>query len=229
MRWGIIVLLLAVAVTDLGWARPPRYGRKEGYHALGLQAGLGRPVLAGSPAPSLQRAGLCVGGFFNYTLNNTFSIRPEVLYAQKAGTFPTTGQPRRLHCLDAPLLLFINAHGLYRGGLVFEAGPQLSYLLAAPADLQGPAPNPMSNRERLAVGFAAGVGYQRKVGPYHFSSRPSHYSGHGGSRSLRSIGTGLRYTADLRAHSQIPGAGHTALRNHFVQIYLTYSFNLHLR
>ncbi|WBO83585.1 porin family protein [Hymenobacter yonginensis] len=99
-------------------------------------------------------------------------LQPELLYSQKGSriTYASGTYTDRFHYLDLPILARINA-----GGLFFEVGPQISYLVAVRNE--GPT-GTFTNTEganRLQAGGVAGVGYQLPMG----------------------LGLGVRYTHDL--------------------------------
>lgn len=78
------------------------------------------------------------------------------MYSPK-GTRPpfTNAFPLRLHYLDLPLLAKVNA-----GGLFFELGPQISYLV----EVSGGPFDSLRGSNRVTAGGVAGVGYQLPLG-----------------------------------------------------------------
>lgn len=118
-------LLLGPAAS----AQQLRFGAKAGlnYSDFGFRNVSGIKRLLGLNAGAVGRYAFGPDGFWN--------VQAELLYAGKGqrsmpdfvpvGTKPTYANDR-VHCLDLPILAKINADGF-----VFEAGPQVSYILAA--------------------------------------------------------------------------------------------------
>jgi hypothetical protein len=103
-----------------------------------------------------------------------------------------------LHYIDVPVLARINA-----GGLFFEAGPQVGYLVAANSSIDdGRVPtrsySGRDNLRKVDFGYAAGLGYQLPNGP----------------------GIGLRYNGGFKnLMNTYENAG---ARNSAFQLYLSY-------
>ncbi len=144
---------------------------------------------------------------------------PASFTPKKGGGFADADEVPRLHYLEVPLLLQLSTAGLRKGGFVLEAGPNVGWLVAA---------TDVSRWEPLDMGYAVGVGYQLKVGPYKFSSKPSPSSGHGGLRNQANVGIGLRYTGGLTdvEIASPSGPGPRLVRNNTFQLYLAYSRNV---
>lgn len=147
------------------------------------------------------------GGFIaNFGINDVVSIQPEVLYSMKGnkateqylGTDATLTST--LHYIDVPVLAHINA-----GGLFFELGPQLGFLVAAKQKLeygsQSATQDVKSSTKTVDFGYAAGLGYQMPAGP----------------------GIGLRYNGGFTNIDKDDNSN-TAVRNSAFQLYLTYMF-----
>lgn len=117
---------------------------------------------------------------FSLTDDNFLSIQPELLYSQKGyqyrdeefttllGSKVTRKGKRNFNYLDLPVLLKINA-----GGLFFEGGPQASYLLSI-RDNTEETVNGSENKNHqkiekgdiaeLEIGYVAGLGFQAANG-----------------------------------------------------------------
>lgn len=116
---------------------------------------------------------------FNLTSDGFLSLQPELLYTQKgyqyqddkymvAGTEYKRKGDLNYNYLDLPILLRVNA-----GGLFFEAGPQISYLLAirdnrelkiGDKSYEDTKRIDKDNLAELEIGYAAGLGYQLQNG-----------------------------------------------------------------
>lgn len=117
---------------------------------------------------------------FAITGDNFLSIQPELLYSQKGykyrddeftdilGREVRRKGTRNFNYLDLPVMLKVNA-----GGLFFEAGPQLSYLLAIRDNTETSVNGNTDSNWRsidkddlaeLEVGYAAGLGFQATNG-----------------------------------------------------------------
>ena len=147
------------------------------------------------------------GGFVaNLAVNDAFSIQPEVLYSMKGakasgnifGTNLTYKET--LHYIDVPVLAHINA-----GGLFFEVGPQIGFLVAAKATAdaggQSGSGDVKDSFNTVDFGYAGGLGYQVANGP----------------------GIGLRYNGGFTDVYK-GNNGDYATRNSAFQLYLTYMF-----
>lgn len=116
---------------------------------------------------------------FGIGADNFLSIQPELLYSQKGyqykdveyqgllGTYKSKGT-RNFNYLDLPVLVKVNAGGLY-----FEGGPQLSYLLGirdnTETTFNGETDSEWTKIEKddlaeLEIGYAAGLGFQAANG-----------------------------------------------------------------
>nr|WP_159437480.1 porin family protein [Hymenobacter daecheongensis] len=138
--------------------------------------------------------GLTAGVFAQVPLlqDGFFLLQPELLYSAKGSetSFQGTTYQNRLHYLELPVLAKLNADGF-----VFEAGPQLSYLLADRQEAFGGIGSNIDNYNRLVVGAVAGVGYQLPMG----------------------LGLTLRYANDLSRISE------DGPRNTLYQLQLSYA------
>jgi hypothetical protein len=158
---------------------------------LGLRAGANYSNLAGNIKNENtfnNKVGFLGGAMLNVPIlaDGFLSVQPEVLYSQKGfDNKPTeyTGllgskQKREgsvnYNYLDVPVLLKVRA-----SGLVFEAGPQYSYLLSAnnqtkttttsalggePTVAEARDKTDVSGFNRNELGYVAGVGYEADNG-----------------------------------------------------------------
>ena len=177
--------------------------------SFGVKAGASLTNVTGNGAANTKNIFGFNGGLVaNFALNDAFSIQPEVLYSMKgnkterAYTGYTDKLTTRLHYIDVPVLARVNA-----GGLFFELGPQIGFLVAAKQKEEtsggGVAGTyEQSIKDRVAsvdFGYAAGLGYQLSNGP----------------------GIGLRYNGGF-IDTKSPSASSSAVRNSAFQLYLSY-------
>jgi|GEM_PF-2047548 len=211
----LVALTTAFLTTSWAYAQGPadfRLGIKAGSTYSSI-SGKGITQLAG-PANTARRGDYQTGYHAGLTLsiplssNGVISLNPELLYnrrgyglnfeTERTGYITLNGttfevknhmrheQQRRLHYLDLPVLARINA-----GKLFFEAGPQMSYLLASrlhqsststtvdsrevppgtptgggsgPAQVADQGERFRGDLSRVEVGVVAGVGYQTAGG-----------------------------------------------------------------
>ena len=156
---------------------------------LGLRAGANYSNLTGNIQNQdtyNNKIGFLGGVMLNVPLidDGFLSLQPEVLYSQKGfenkpteytsilGTQKREGSVN-YNYLDVPVLLKIRA-----SGLVFEAGPQYSYLLSAnnqtktttsvvggtPTTSESQNKTDVSGFNRNELGYVAGVGYEAENG-----------------------------------------------------------------
>ncbi|GAB3876463.1 hypothetical protein GCM10028824_33990 [Hymenobacter segetis] len=211
MKKTILTLALLAGLTGAAQAQHSIRSRSEPSSglSLGVKAGGSRSTLRTYDGTAYEGIyGYHAGVFANLKLSKHFAFQPELLYSQKGAKVPTSDAgylvTRRLHCVDLPLLFHVNTHGFF-----LEAGPQVGVLVAA-QDKQGDATATL-NRGRYFttadVGFAGGLGYQRRSG----------------------LGGGLRYVGGISSISKDTSQGTTAVqkeaRNSVLQLYLSYSFN----
>jgi len=173
--------------------------------SFGIKAGASLTNLTGDGVSDTKNLFGFHGGLVaNFAVNDAFSIQPEVLYSMK-GTKTENSSVKltsRLHYIDVPVLARVNA-----GGLFFELGPQIGFLVAAKQkrEVSGTGAGTSDSDIKSSVrtvdfGYAAGLGYQLSNGP----------------------GIGLRYNGgfiDTRNPSNSSSA-----RNSAFQLYLTYMF-----
>ena len=156
---------------------------------LGLRAGANYSNLAGNinnQSTYNNKFGFLGGVMLNVPLlqDGFLSLQPEVLYSQKGFENKPTeytsilGKQKRegqvnYNYLDVPVLLKVRA-----SGLVFEAGPQYSYLLSAnnqtkttttptignPTTAESQNKSDLSGLNRNELGYLAGVGYETSNG-----------------------------------------------------------------
>ena len=176
--------LLATAAVSSAQAQEVR---------IGLRAGANYSNLAGNinnQDTYNNKFGFLGGVMVNVpvTSDGFFSVQPEVLYSQKGFEnkpteysvlgIPGTMQKREgsvnYNYLDVPVLLKVRA-----SGLVFEAGPQYSYLLSAnnktktttipafggtPTTTEAQSKTDVNGLNRNELGYVAGVGYEATNG-----------------------------------------------------------------
>lgn len=147
------------------------------------------------------------GGFIaSLPINEAISIQPELLYSMK-GTKASANlngmvltYKETLHYIDVPVLAHINA-----GGLFFELGPQIGFLVAANGSAtlgsQSGSGDIKSNFNTVDFGYAGGLGYQVVNGP----------------------GIGLRYNGGFTDIHKGNNGNYTSHNSAF-QLYLTYMF-----
>lgn len=176
--------LLATAAVSSAQAQTPRFGFRAGANYSNLAGNINNQDTYNN------KFGFLGGVMVNVpvTSDGFFSVQPEVLYSQKGFDnkpteysilgLPGTMQKREgsvnYNYLDVPVLLKVRA-----SGLVFEAGPQYSYLLSAnnktktttipafggsPTTTESQSKTDVSGLNRNELGYVAGVGYEATNG-----------------------------------------------------------------
>ncbi|MDB5264342.1 MAG: hypothetical protein JWQ14_3625 [Adhaeribacter sp.] len=153
---------------------------------LGIKGGINYSNIAGDLQEENHyenKIGFLGGVTANFPLvgDGFLSLQPELLYSQKGyqyqddkvtidnATYSIKGK-RNFNYLDLPVLLRVNA-----GGLFFEGGPQASYLLGirdnTEIENEGTGNDTKNwkkiekdNLAELEIGYVAGVGYQAANG-----------------------------------------------------------------
>lgn len=198
-----MIMLLALGLSTSTAAQAQRRGRSSGGNvSLGLKAGASLTSLTGADARGFDnRFGFHGGVFANIGLTSLFAFQPELLYSQKGANYANiTDRSLRLHYIDVPLAFHVNT-----GGLFFEAGPQVGFLVGAKSQ-DGRVSVDVKNRyNSVDFGYLFGLGYQLKHG----------------------LGVGLRYNGGFTNIDQATTIGSTTFqtraRNSAFQLYLTYS------
>ncbi|TGE26205.1 porin family protein [Hymenobacter metallicola] len=133
-----------------------------------------------------------------------FSIQPELLYSGKGIKFKGDGfeSVDRMHYLDLPILAKINADGL-----IFEAGPQLGYMVSRKGTLTAGGvtaeDSDFSGVNRFDFGYIAGVGYEFDNG----------------------FGLGVRYNGGLlKVEKEVAGQEQSNAKNSVFQFQVGYLF-----
>ena len=202
----IILVLLALTLVSSTVAQAQRRGRASSSVSLGLKAGASLTSLVGADAQGYDnRFGFHAGVFANIGLTSLFAFQPELLYSQKGANYDnTTDLSLRLHYIDVPLAFHVNT-----GGLFFEAGPQVGFLVGAKYQRGSTTTDVKSSTNSVDFGYLFGLGYQLKHG----------------------LGVGLRYNGGFTNVPQGTTIGNTTYqnraRNSAFQLYLTYSVNGH--
>ncbi|TGE14835.1 porin family protein [Hymenobacter elongatus] len=133
-----------------------------------------------------------------------FSIQPELLYSGKGIKFKGAGYEAedRMHYLDLPILGKINADGF-----IFEAGPQLGYMVSRKGTLTAGGvtaeDSDFSGVNRFDLGYVAGVGYELDNG----------------------LGLGIRYNGGLlKVEKEVAGQEQSNAKNSVIQFQVGYLF-----
>jgi hypothetical protein len=203
MKKAFLALALTLGVAGAAQAQSATFGVKAGVSLTNL-TGTG-------VANTKNLVGFHGGLVANLPVNDAFSVQPELLYSMKGNKTEasvagvTTKLTSRLHYLDVPVLARVNA-----GGLFFELGPQVGFLVAAKQkqEISGgtvSATYDIDIKERIKTvdfGYAAGLGYQVSNGP----------------------GIGLRYNGGFIDTRKNAGSSSSAARNSAFQLYLSYMF-----
>jgi hypothetical protein len=201
----IIFALLTLTLGFSTAAQAQRRGHTNSV-SLGLKAGASLTSFTGADAKGYDnRFGFHAGVFANIGLTKLFAFQPELLYSQKGANYAnTTDVSLRLHYIDVPLAFHVNT-----GGLFFEAGPQVGFLVGAKYQTGSITTDIKDRNNSVDFGYLFGLGYQLKHG----------------------LGVGLRYNGGFTNVPQAITFGNTTAqsrqRNSAFQLYLTYSVNGH--
>lgn len=202
MKNKLFLYSLLIGSASVAHAQAPSFGLKAGASLTNV-TGDG----VGSGAKNLF--GFHGGLVANFAVSDAFSIQPEVLYSMKGTKNEdttlgySTKITSRLHYIDVPVLARVNA-----GGLFFELGPQVGFLVAAKQkqELSGGTAAGTYNQDikdrvrTVDFGYAAGLGYQLSNGP----------------------GIGLRYNGGF-IDTKNP-SNSSSVRNSAFQLYVSYMF-----
>ncbi|RZK22140.1 MAG: PorT family protein [Hymenobacter sp.] len=195
-------ILLVAATSWCTEAQAQRQSHGSPNVSLGLKAGASLTSYTGADAGlASYRFGFHAGLFANIGLTSLFAFQPELLYSQKGFNFTNNNDAAlRFHYVDVPLAFHVNA-----GGLFFEAGPQVGFLVAAKSQLGSASTDVKNSFNTVDFGYLFGLGYQVKQG----------------------LGLGLRYNGGFTNVPKSLTVGNTTLqsrqRNSAFQVYLTYS------
>lgn len=204
MKNKLFLCSLLIGSASVAHAQAPSFGLKAG-------ASLTNVTGDGVGSGTKNLFGFHGGLVANFAFSDAFSIQPEVLYSMKGvktesialGSSATLTYTSRLHYIDVPVLARVNA-----GGLFFELGPQVGFLVAAKQkqELSGGTASGTYNQDikdrvrTVDFGYAAGLGYQLSNGP----------------------GIGLRYNGGF-IDTKNP-SNSSSVRNSAFQLYVSYMF-----
>jgi len=198
-----IAIILALGLSASTAAQAQKRGRSSGSSvSLGLKAGASLTNFTGADAKVYDnRFGFHAGVFANIGLTRLFAFQPELLYSQKGANYNNvTDVSQRLHYVDVPLAFHVNS-----GGLFFEAGPQVGFLVGAKYQSGNASTDIKSTLNSVDFGYLFGLGYQLKHG----------------------LGVGLRYNGGFTNVDKAATFGNLTVqrraRNSAFQLYLTYS------
>ncbi|WP_019948427.1 porin family protein [Hymenobacter aerophilus] len=170
--------------------------------SLGLKGGVSLANFAGKDAEAYKNiVGFQAGGFANIGFTRLFAFQPEILFSRKGAKLDSPDLTTRLDYVDVPLAFHVNT-----GGLFFEAGPQVGFLVSAKTKLGSISTDVKDGFNAVDFGYLFGLGYQRKSGP----------------------GIGLRYNGGFGNVGESVKVGNTTAqlrqRNSVFQLYATFSF-----
>ena len=197
MKKIILSLAILAGVTSAAQAQSTRFG---------VKAGVGLASTTGDGVPDYTRKSLVVpqAGFMaDIGFSDLLSFHSELLYSQKGVRYENSSvySQKRLSYLDLPLLLRVNADGLF-----FEAGPQVGFLIGRKyeTNLFGPTYTSTSTdgTRKVDVGYIAGVGYQLSSG----------------------LELGVRYNGGISNIDDNNASGSSKIRNSVFQFQLGYLF-----
>ncbi len=200
-----IILIAPALMLGLGTtAHAQKRGHSSGSNvSLGLKAGASLTNFTGADAQGYDnRFGFHAGIFANIGINSLFAFQPELLYSQKGANYSGySDRSLRLHYIDVPLAFHVNT-----GGLFFEAGPQVGFLVGAKYQNGSATVDAKDSYNSVDFGYLFGLGYQLKHG----------------------LGVGLRYNGGFTNAEQPVLQTPTVTvqnrrRNSAFQLYLTYS------
>ena len=154
MKKIILSLAILAGVSSAAQAQSARFGVKAG---LNLSNASGD-----NTSNNKNLTGLAAGLMADFGFSDLISFHPELLYSQKGAKLEYNGLTAqdRINYLDIPLLLRVNADGLF-----FEAGPQAGILVGRKFESNVlPGSTSTNGVRKFDVGYVAGVGYQLSSG-----------------------------------------------------------------
>lgn len=171
----------------------------------GLKAGANFYKLTGKDAEEFEESrktkiGLAGGAFVNFSLSETFSVQPELLYSQE-GNKQEEGDVSlnlKLNYINIPVMLQYNASGFYG-----ETGPQLGFLTSAKYKMKDGSDEEETDIKEgfksINLSWAVGLGYRLSNG----------------------LGVGARYNIGL---SNIADTEEASVKSSGFHIGLSYTF-----
>ena len=195
-------LILLALLLGLSTAAQAQYRGRGGNVSLGLKAGGSLTDFTGQDVSS-GYDGFHAGIFANIGFAKLFAFQPELVYSQKgAKVHGNHDAGIRMHYIDVPLAFHVNTDGFF-----FEAGPQVSFLVASKSEAGSVSVDNKAAYKAIDFGYLAGLGYQLKHG----------------------LGVGLRYNGEFTNFPNSTVIGNVTVqpraRNSAFQLYATYSFN----
>ncbi|GAB3841257.1 porin family protein [Hymenobacter jeollabukensis] len=159
MKSALILLGAALLLSPAATAQQLRFGAKVGLNYSDSR--LRGVTNDGTEAIFSYHLGAV--GRYSFGPDAFWNVQAELLYSRKGDNYTPRGgtgvAQRRLNYLDLPVLAKINAHGL-----MFEAGPQIGYLVGASYDTGAGTSHDRSGFRPVQLGYVAGVGYELPSG-----------------------------------------------------------------
>lgn len=160
----IVLLIGMVMCLGLNASAQATFGVKAGVNFANVKtSGSGMSITPDS------RAGVAIGAFARFNVNETFVIQPELLYSGKGAKIDITEDgasyksTTKLNYLSIPVIakLYVNS------GFNLQAGPQFDFLLSAKEDYEVSYAGEFESGEddikddikSLDFGLAFGLGY----------------------------------------------------------------------
>jgi hypothetical protein len=197
MKKVILSLALLAGVTSAAQAQSTRFG---------VKAGVGLATLTGSDVSGTNKKSLVVpqaGVMADFGFSDLLSFHPELLYSQKGIRYESGSDyvQSRLSYLDLPLLLRVNADGLF-----FEAGPQVGFLIGEKDEIKvgslSSSTTSTDGTRKVDLGYIAGLGYQLSSG----------------------LEVGVRYNGGISDLNDSNNSGSSKARNSVFQFQVGYLF-----
>ena len=150
-KLSTLLLIASISLTAV-YAQEITIGAKAGLNFATLQPDLSDPA---------TRTSLHLGGMAEISINEMFSIQPELLYsAQGAKDKSDDDEVFKLSYLSLPIMVKYYV----MEGLSIEAGPQIGFLLSAEVEDDGETYDLKDDTKGLDFGFSIGAGYKLESG-----------------------------------------------------------------
>jgi hypothetical protein len=131
---------------------------------FGAKAGSNLATFTGDFEENDMKVGFHVGGLAEISINDKFSVQPELLFSTQ-GTQFSSDDKINLSYINLPVIAKYYA----TDGLSIEAGPQVGFLVNAEQEVEGESSD-FDNTNDIDFGLNFGLGYKLDSG-INFSAR----------------------------------------------------------
>lgn len=142
------------------------FSNAQGNINFGAKAGLNLATLSGDLEGAESKAGIHFGGMAEISINDKFSVQPELLFSTQGANAEVGDDTFNLSYINLPIMAKYYA----TEALSIEAGPQIGFLVNAELEELGETIDIDEGTQGIDFGLNFGLGYKLASG-INFSAR----------------------------------------------------------